>query len=112
VALYITVLLVVAIVAVAAVLLAASGRITGMPDVTHDEAPRPTLQFPVSAADLAGVQFAVRFRGYDMDEVDTLIDSLVDQLAVAEARADGSYLSSTPAAPVTAEPSVEVTAAE
>jgi DivIVA domain-containing protein len=83
---------VIAVVGVALVFMFAADKLPGIEDPTHDEAPREDLQFPVSAAALAGVQFSVRFRGYDMEEVDVLIDNLVDQLAVAEARANGDYI--------------------
>jgi DivIVA domain-containing protein len=95
---------VIAVVGVALVFMFAADKLPGLDDVTHDESPREQLRFPVTAAELAGVQFSVRFRGYDMEEVDVFIDGLVDQLATAEARADGAYMATAaavpPAAPV------------
>lgn len=83
---------VIAVVGVALVFLFAADKLPGIDNPTHDESPREELQFPVTAAELAGVQFSVRFRGYDMEEVDVFIDGLVDQLAAAEARANGEYM--------------------
>ena len=83
---------VIAVVGVALIFMFAADKLPGMDNPTHDESPREQLNFPVTAAELAGVQFSVRFRGYDMEEVDVFIDNLVDQLAVAEARANGDYL--------------------
>jgi DivIVA domain-containing protein len=105
---------VIAVVGVALIFMFAADKLPGIDNPTHDEAPREELNFPVTAAELAGVQFSVRFRGYDMEEVDVFIDNLVDQLAVAEARANGDYLTTaaatapavdaTPAAVVEPEP--------
>jgi DivIVA domain-containing protein len=83
---------VIAVVGVALIFMYTADKLPGIDSPTHDDSPREQLSFPVTAAELAGVQFSVRFRGYDMQEVDVFIDSLVDQLAVAEARANGDYL--------------------
>lgn len=95
---------VIAVVGVALVFMFAADKLPGIDNATHDEPPREELHFPVTAAELAGVQFSVRFRGYDMEEVDVFIDNLVDQLAVAEARSNGEYLSTAPAADAAAAP--------
>lgn len=87
-ALYVVLFAVIALIGVAIVMLFLADRLPGLGDATHDAQPQPPLAFPIEARDLAQVQFAVRIRGYDMDEVDTLIDSLVDQLAAAEARVE------------------------
>lgn len=84
---------VIAVVGVAVVVMFTADRLPGIAPATHDEAPREEPQFPMTAADLAAVKFSVRFRGYDMQEVDEFIDGLIDQLAVAEARSSGNYLS-------------------
>lgn len=90
---FIIIFAVIAVVGVAVVVMFTADRLPGIAPVTHDEPPRDEPQFPMTAADLAAVQFGVRFRGYDMQEVDQFIDGLIDQLAVAEARANGDYLS-------------------
>jgi DivIVA domain-containing protein len=86
---------VLALIGVALVLFFLADKLPGIDAPSHDEPPREELTFPVSAAELAGAQFTVRFRGYDMEEVDRVVDSLVDQLAVAEARANGDYFATT-----------------
>jgi len=91
-AIYVVLFAVVALVAVALVILFLADRLPGMAPATHDEVPRPPLSTPITAADLAQAQFSVRVRGYDMEEVDILIDTLVDQLAAAESHATGGYV--------------------
>lgn len=90
---FIVLFAIIAVIGVALVIMLAADRLPGVAPTTHDEPPRDEPTFPMSAADLAAVQFSVRFRGYDMEQVDLFIDGLMDQLAVAEARAKGDYLS-------------------
>jgi DivIVA domain-containing protein len=101
---FIIIFAIIAVVGVALVVMFTADRLPGIAPATHDEAPRDEPQFPMTAADLATVQFGVRFRGYDMQEVDTFIDGLIDQLAVAEARANGDYMSTGWASPAEEDP--------
>ena len=96
---FIIIFAIIAVVGVALVVMFTADRLPGIAPATHDEAPREEPQFPMTAADLATVQFGVRFRGYDMQEVDTFIDGLIDQLAVSEARSNGDYMSTGWASP-------------
>lgn len=59
---------------------AGSGRWGGLPDTVRD-APLPKLpDGPLTADDLAGLQFEVVTRGYSMAQVDEVLDRLQRQL--------------------------------
>ena len=63
----------------------ATGRGDGMADVPPD---RVTPRLPagrVSADDVRSTRFALAFRGYRMDDVDSVLDRLADELAARDA---------------------------
>ena len=75
-----------AILIVVAIALAAVGRLGGLPDTTPDRPPLDFPEGPVTAAAVDDVTFAVGLRGYRMDEVDTVLDRVADDLAARDER--------------------------
>ncbi len=79
-----TLFVVVAVLALTAVALAATGRLGELPEARSD---RDSFVMPtgmLTASDLVGLRFGVGFRGYRMHEVDLVLNRLTAQLAERE----------------------------
>jgi DivIVA domain-containing protein len=80
-------LLLAALAVLAVVALVASGRGDPMPAVEPDRSPRGTLPTAqITPDDIDQLRFSLGFRGYRMDEVDTVLDRLTAELAVRDKR--------------------------
>ena len=80
--------LIVAAMGVAA--MAATGRLGGLAEA-YDDRPdsRVPAAGPLTAEDLEAVRFTTALRGYNMSEVDALIDRLVRELREARGSTEG-----------------------
>ncbi len=78
---------IVVVLLIGAIVVVAMGRGAAMTPVFAD---RPDSLVPgdhmLTSRDLRHVQFAIGVRGYRMDEVDSLLDRLAEELAAREAR--------------------------
>lgn len=61
-----------------------TGRAPAMADMPPDAAPGLAPEGRVSPEDISAVRLDLAFRGYRMDQVDTLLDQLTAQLAARD----------------------------
>jgi DivIVA domain-containing protein len=77
---------IVVVLLIGAITVVAMGRGAAMTPVFADRPDSLVPDHMLTSRDLRHVQFAIGVRGYRMDEVDSLLDRLAEELAVREAR--------------------------
>jgi DivIVA domain-containing protein len=75
-----------ALAVIAGIALVAAGRGDALLTARPDRPPLKLPTRPLTGADLAELRFAVGLRGYRMDEVDSVLDRLADELAARDAQ--------------------------
>jgi len=80
---------IVVVLLIGAITVVAMGRGAAMTPVFADRPDSLVPDHMLTSRDLRHVQFAIGVRGYRMDEVDSLLDRLAEELAAREAREAG-----------------------